>query len=64
MYNTLTVPCEKSKVVPFASSIMKNIVVFPTRSKFLEKLSCLLLLYQHQELVVYLNLLQSIYNVP
>ena len=64
MYNTLTVPCEKSKVVPFASSIMKNIVVFPTQSKFSEKLSCLLLLYQHQELVVYLNLLQSIYNVP
>ena len=40
MYNTLTVPCEKSKIVPFASSIMKNIVVFPTRSKFSEKLSC------------------------
>ena len=37
---TFTVPCEKSKTVSFASSIMKNIVVFPTLSKFAVKLIC------------------------
>ena len=31
--NTLTVPCEKSKMVSFASSIMKKIVVIPAQSK-------------------------------
>ena len=35
---TFTVPCEKSKTVYFASSIMKNIVVFPVLSKFAVKL--------------------------
>ena len=32
IHNTFTVPCEKSKMISFASSIMKNIVV-PARSK-------------------------------
>ena len=34
IHNTLTVPYKKSKTVPYASSRMKNIVVFPSRSKF------------------------------
>ena len=38
-YNTLTVPCEKSKTVSFASSIVKN-DVFPAVSKFAMKLIC------------------------
>ena len=33
-------PCEKSKTVSIASSIMKNIVVFPGLSKFAAKLIC------------------------
>ena len=37
---SLTVPCEKSKMVSFASSIMKNIVVFPSRSRFVVQLIC------------------------
>ena len=37
-HKTFTVPCEKSKTVPFASSIIKNIVVFPALSKFAVKL--------------------------
>ena len=36
--NTFTVPCEKSKMVSFASSIMENIVVFPSPSRFAVKL--------------------------
>ena len=39
IYNTFTVPCEKSKTVSFASSIMKN-VVFPGQSRFPVKLIC------------------------
>ena len=39
-YNTFTGPCEISKVVSFASSIMKNIVVFPDWSRFSIKLIC------------------------
>ena len=38
--NTLTVPCEKSKRVFFTSSIIQNIVVTPSRSKFTVKLIC------------------------
>ena len=34
IHNTFTVPCRKSKMVSFASSILKNIVAFPCRSKF------------------------------
>ena len=42
IYQTPTVPCEKSKTVSFAYSKMKNIVVFPSRSKYLVTLiSCL-----------------------
>ena len=36
--NTFTVPCEESKTVSFASSIMKNITAF--FSRFLVKLIC------------------------
>ena len=39
-YSILMVPCEKSKMVCLASSIMKNIVVFSGRCKFLVKLIC------------------------
>ena len=43
-YNTslsqnFTVPCEKSKTISFASSVMKSIVV-PALSKFAVKLIC------------------------
>ena len=34
------VPCEKSKIVSFGSSVMKNIVLFPSRSKFPVKIIC------------------------
>ena len=40
IYKTFTVPCENSKTVSFASSIIKNIVVFPALSKFAVKLIC------------------------
>ena len=33
-------PCENSKTVSFASSIIKNVVVFPALSKFAVKLIC------------------------
>ena len=36
--NSLTVPCEKSKTVSFASSIMKNIIAPLSRSRFPVKL--------------------------
>ena len=41
-YNTCTVSYEKSKMVSFASSIMKDIVVFPAQSRFVNpvKLIC------------------------
>ena len=44
-YNTslsqnFTVPCEKSKTISFASSVMKSIVVVPALSKFAVKLIC------------------------
>ena len=42
IYNTLTVPCEKSKMVSFASSIMKNIFVFPSQFRFAVKWICCL----------------------
>ena len=34
------VPYERSKMVSFASSVMKNIIVFPPRPKFVVKLIC------------------------
>ena len=40
IYNTFTVPCEISKTVSFASSVMKNIVPPAARSKFAVKLIC------------------------
>ena len=40
MYNTLTVPCEKSKIVSFVSSIMENIVAFSAQLRTLVKLIC------------------------
>ena len=40
IYNTFTVPFEKSKTFSFASSIMKNVVVFLVPSKFAVKLFC------------------------
>ena len=58
---TFTFPCEKSKKVYFASSIIENIVVFPTLSKFPVKLICWIAL-GFASRVVYLNLLQSFYN--
>ena len=40
IYKTFTVPCEKSSTVSFASSIIKNNVVFASLSKFAVKLIC------------------------
>ena len=40
IHNTLTVPCEKSKTVFFASSIIKYIAVCPAWSRSLVKLIC------------------------
>ena len=40
IYKALTVPCGKSKIVSFATSRMKNVVVSPARSKFPIKLIC------------------------
>ena len=40
IHNTLLVLCEKSKMVSFAPSIMKNIIVFPSWSRFAIKLIC------------------------
>ena len=40
IHNTLTFPCEKSKMVSFDSSIIKNIFVFAVQSKFPVKTIC------------------------
>ena len=40
IHNTLTVLCEKSKMISFAFSIMKKIAMLPSRSKFAVKLIC------------------------
>ena len=40
IHNTFTVPCENSKMVSFASSIMKNIAVFLAQSRFPVKVIC------------------------
>ena len=61
-YKNFSVPCEKSKTVSCASSIIKNIVVFPALSKFAIKLIAEFPLDLHQELDVYANLLQSFCN--
>ena len=43
-YNALTVPCQKSKIVSFAASVMKKIVAlsftFTPRFRFQVKLIC------------------------
>ena len=40
IHNTFTFPCQKSKTDSFSSSIIKNIAVFPSRSRFTVKLIC------------------------
>ena len=40
VYNTLTVPCKKSKMVSLTSSIMKNIVAPACQSRLPVKLIC------------------------
>ena len=41
IYNTLTVPCEKSKIVSSVFSMLKTIViVFPSKSRIPVKLTC------------------------
>ena len=40
VYNTLTAPCGKSKMISFDSLIIKNFVVFQDRSRFPVKLIC------------------------
>ena len=40
IYNTFTVPCEKSKTFSFASSRTKKIIVLFARSKFAVELIC------------------------
>ena len=40
IHNTVTVPCEKSRIVSFVSSIMKKIVVCPDLSRLPVKLIC------------------------
>ena len=62
VHNTFTVPCKKYKMVSFASSVMKNIVAPAAQSRFSLTLIVVLLLDQHQVLVVYLNLLLSFYS--
>ena len=39
-YKTFTVPCEKSKTVSFASSMIKYIVVSISPSKFVVNIIC------------------------
>ena len=38
IYNTLTAPCEKSKIISFGFSILKNIVAPSSQSRSLVKL--------------------------
>ena len=40
IHNTFTVPCKKSWIVSFVSSIMKKIAVCPALSRLLLKLIC------------------------
>ena len=61
-HNTLIFPCEKSKMVPSATLTMKNIFVFPSRSRFAAKLICCIAFGSASRLVVYLNLLLSFYS--
>ena len=43
IHNTLAVPCKKSKMVSFGSSIIKNIVALAVRSKLLFLFCCFFL---------------------
>ena len=61
-YDTLVVPCKKvQSSLFFTSSTMKNI--FACWSRFPVKLILVLLLYQHQVFLSYLNLLLPSYNI-
>ena len=40
IHNIFTVPCKKSEMSFFASSVMKNVVGTPARSRFQVKLIC------------------------
>ena len=40
IHNTFTVSCKKSKMVSFASSVMKNVFGFLPQSRFAVKLIC------------------------
>ena len=62
IHKTLTVPCDKCKMVSFTSSIMKNFFAPAPLSRFPIKLICCIPLDQHQGFVVYLNLLLSFYS--
>ena len=62
IYNTFTVPCEKSKTVSCASSKIKNIVS-SAWSKFAVNGFAELLKEQHQLFVAWLNLLHYFVNI-
>ena len=62
IHNTRTVFSEKSKMVSFASPIMRNTVVFSARSRFPAKLICCIA-FESASSPVCLNLLRSTYNV-
>ena len=56
------VPCDESKQISFASSIMKNIIVFVSQSRFQVKMICCIAFDQHLVFFAYLSLLLSSYN--
>ena len=63
IYKTLTIPCEKSKIVSFASSEMKNIVVFSSQSRFPGKIVYCIAFELASSACCYLNLLQSSFSI-
>ena len=64
IYNTLTVPCEKFKMVSFASSITENINLLLLPLRFLVKLICCIAFGSASSPCCLLNLLLSLfYNV-
>ena len=56
------IPVEKSKMLSFASSVLKNIVTLLS-FRFLLKKLVVLLLDQHLVFAVFLNLLQLTYSI-
>ena len=56
------IPVEKSKMLSFASSVLKNIVTLLS-FRFLRKKLVVLLLDQHLVFAVFLNLLQLTYSI-